>query len=115
MSRDPRLFFDDIGRRCEKVLALSADMTVDSFSADELRHEALLRHMTIIGEAVKAIPDDVRNEAPEIPWRKIAGLRDLLVHVYFGIKDDIIFEIIQRDVPVLLDTCRSLLAKLESR
>lgn len=108
MSRDSRLFLYDIITRCEKVVDLSKGMTLESFIADEVRYEALLRHLTVIGEAVKALPGDVRVRSTDIPWRKIAGLRDLLVHVYFGIKDEIVFEIIQRDVPRLLAACKVL-------
>ncbi len=86
-------------------MGLSASLTFETFQQDEVLHEALLRHLTIIGEAVKGIPDDLRALAPEVPWRKIAGLRDLLVHVYFGIKDEIIFEIIQNDVATLRTAC----------
>lgn len=95
--------------RCTKVGALAEGLTLEGFKTNEVLHEALLRHLTIIGEAVKGIPDEMRAKAPDVPWRKIAGLRDHLVHVYFGIKDDIVFEIIQRDVPTLRQACESLL------
>ncbi len=59
---------------------------------------AVLRNLEIIGEAAKHIPEDVRAQMPAIEWRKIAGLRDIVVHVYFGIDDDIIWDIVSNKV-----------------
>jgi uncharacterized protein with HEPN domain len=65
-------------------------MSLEDFRADDRTFDAVVRNLQIIGEAVKNLPQAVRNLAPEIEWRKIAGLRDILAHAYFQIEDEII-------------------------
>ncbi len=72
-----------------------------SFERDELLQTWFLRHLLIIGEAARALPDDVRAMAPEIPWTKIIGMRNVLVHDYFDIDTDIVWDAATRDVPQL--------------
>jgi uncharacterized protein with HEPN domain len=83
MSRELRLYLADIQVACEKVLRYTNGMEFEQFLADDRTFDAVLRNLQIIGEAVKNIPDDVRERNPEIEWRKIAGLRDVLAHTYF--------------------------------
>lgn len=109
MSRNILLYFLDIVTSCTKVLNYTQGMTFEVFLADERTFDAVIRNLQIIGEAVKNIPQETRDLAPEIEWRKIAGLRDLLAHAYFQIDDEIIWDIIQNKVQPLKDKAQSFL------
>ena len=102
MSRDYRLFLDDIRESCEKILRYTQGMAKVQFEADEKTQDAVVRNLEIIGEAVKHLPEEVRNRYPQVEWRKIAGLRDVVVHHYFGINKDIVWDIVENKVPQLL-------------
>lgn len=72
-----------------------------------------LRHLQIIGEATRGLPEDVRALAPEIPWSNIIGMRNILVHGYFDIDTDIVWEAATRDVPAIKPSIQRLLETLE--
>jgi len=95
MSRNLDLYLDDILASIAKIQRYTADMTWDSFIADERTFDAVTRNLQIIGEAVKNIPPEVRGQYPQIEWRKIAGLRDILAHTYFAVEDQVIWDIVQ--------------------
>lgn len=76
-------------------------MTQSTLVADEILKRAIVRSLEIIGEAVKQIPDSIRNKYSEIPWRSIAGMRDKLIHQYFGIDYDIVWDVIENHIPPL--------------
>ena len=61
----------------------------------------MLRNLELLGEAAKQIPDSVRDRHPEVPWRRIAGLRDILAHAYFGLEDEMIWQIVSSSIPAL--------------
>lgn len=63
--------------------------------------DAVIRRIEIIGEAVKNIPDGIKGKYPEIPWKEIAGMRDILIHEYFGIDLELTWEVVTRDIPDL--------------
>jgi uncharacterized protein with HEPN domain len=77
------------------VKEFTADMPFDEFESDVRTQHACVRSLEIIGEAVKKIPEEMRAQAPGVPWRNIAGLRDVLAHEYFGIDLDILWDVIQ--------------------
>lgn len=114
MSRDYRLYLDDIRESCEKVLRYVHGLTFGQFVHDEKTFDAVVRNLEIIGEAAKHIPPDIRSRYPEVEWPKIAGLRDVVVHEYFGLDGDILWDIVQNHVPALLDHVVRILAQ-ESR
>lgn len=74
-----------------------------------------LRHLQIIGEASRGLPEDVRTLAPEIPWSNIIGMRNILVHGYFDIDTDIVWEAATRDVPEIKPSVEQFLKALEER
>ncbi|MDJ0598470.1 MAG: DUF86 domain-containing protein [Crocosphaera sp.] len=98
MSRSLRLYFDDILVGCDKILRYSQGLDYKSFMGDELRVDATLRNLQIIGEAVKQVPREIRTKYPTVEWRKIAGLRDILAHAYFSLEDETIWDIIQTKI-----------------
>jgi len=73
---------------------------VDFFNSNQMQ-DSIIRRIEIIGEAVKNLPEDVRNEYPVVPWKKIAGIRDMLIHKYFGIDIELTWEVVQSDIPNL--------------
>lgn len=102
MSRDHLLFLDDIRLSCEKIVRYTKGLTFEQFLADEKTFDAVLRNLIVIGEAVKHLPLDVRERNPQVEWREIAGFRDIAVHEYFGIDEEILWDIVQNEVPSLL-------------
>lgn len=109
--RDPKERLRDI---LDSIAAIERyrDRDKQSFQRDELLQTWFLRHLQIIGEAVRALPEDVRATAPEIPWSEIVGMRNILVHGYFDIDTDIVWETATRDIPALKPAVERLLKRL---
>lgn len=81
----------------------------EPFDQDELIQTWVVHHLEIIGEAARSIPLDFKLLHPEIPWKQISGMRNILVHVYFGIDKDIVWAVVERDLPVLRAGIRAIL------
>jgi uncharacterized protein with HEPN domain len=89
------------------------DRDRSAFEQDELLQVWFLRHLQIIGEAASRLPEEIRNPDPDIPWHKIIGMRNILVHGYFAIDLDVVWDAVQRDVLLLKPAVEALLKKLE--
>jgi len=90
-ERDWRLYAEDIIQACGKVRRYVAGMSYEAFAADERTQDAVIRNIEIIGEAAKHVPDEIVAGAPEIAWRNIRGMRDILAHGYFGTSLEIVW------------------------
>jgi len=85
----------------------------DFFRRPELIQDGVVRNLEIIGEAVKNIPEDVKKNYTYVEWRKIAGLRDILIHAYFGIDLEVIWDIIKNKVPKLKEMIEEIVLKFD--
>ena len=101
MSRDWRLYWNDVIAACRRIESYVAGMTREQFEADQKTYDAVVRNLEIVGEAIKNLPESARALAPEIAWRRIAGMRDFLTHAYFGINNNILWDVISNKVPEL--------------
>ena len=108
-ERNWRLYLQDMIDFGEKVLTYTDGLEQDALIAESLNYDATLRNLELIGEAATHIPDKVRDAHPEIQWRLIIATRNRLAHSYLGIDDDVIWDIIQTDIPNLLPSLRNLL------
>lgn len=95
MQRELRTYIEDIITAINKIEKYCNGMTKEDLIKNELVQDAVVRNLEVIGEAVKKIPDGLRNSYAEISWRKIAGLRDILIHEYFGINMNIVWDVIE--------------------
>ncbi len=102
MSRNYLLFLDDIRASCKRITRHIGSMTQEEFLADEKTYDAVLRQLTLIGEAAKQIPQDVRERYPAVDWKGIGRFRDLVIHHYFGVDDKIVWNAASAEVPTLL-------------
>jgi len=112
--RDPAERIRDI---LEAVAAVEryANCERQDFDSNELLQTWFLHHLQIIGEAARAIPEPVRALAPEVPWHKITGMRNILVHGYFEVDKDLLWDTATRDLPALKPPIERLLTVLEER
>jgi uncharacterized protein with HEPN domain len=95
MSRNFKLYLDDMLKSINKIERYTKGMNREQLIANELTFDAVVYNLQIIGEAVKHIPPEIRDRYPQVEWRKIAGLRDIVAHAYFTIDDQIVWDIIQ--------------------
>ena len=111
MSRDESLYLADIQDACEKVLKFTAGMAYKDFVHDDLHFDAVIRNLEIIGEAAKNISEETRQNYPSVKWRKIAGFRDIVAHNYFGVSDEIVWDVVENEIPLLLEQIRIMLSE----
>lgn len=101
MKRNIKLYLQDIW---ESILAIEEYvhvLTEEEFYRNRQVQDAVVRRLEIIGEAVKNIDDDFRNKYQDIPWKKIAGMRDVVIHEYFGVKLKRVWDVVKKDLPDL--------------
>jgi uncharacterized protein with HEPN domain len=109
VSRDPRLLLEDLETSCAKIVRYVADLPRDTVDADEMRFDAILFNLHVLGEAIKHLPPELRQRYPDVAWREIAGMRDFVAHAYFALDLDILWDAIHKDVPELLARVREIL------
>ena len=115
MSRDILLFLEDIEASCVKIATFIEGLSPVGFREDARTFDAVCRNLEIIGEAAKRVPEDVRLRHPEIEWRRISGLRDVLAHGYFALEHEMLWGLASRSAPQLLDRIRRVIADERSR
>jgi uncharacterized protein with HEPN domain len=111
--RDQVLYLRDILAAIESIRLFVWGMDLETFQADDKTLSAVVRKFEIIGESVKHIPDDMRKMYPYVPWREIAGMRDRLIHFYFGLDAELVWQTIQEGLPVLEAAVQRLLLDQE--
>ncbi|MDQ1240369.1 MAG: hypothetical protein QG577_2555 [Thermodesulfobacteriota bacterium] len=109
MPRDFRLYLDDILEAINQIQTYIAGFDELAFAADRKTQDAVIRNLEIIGEAARNLPATVQEKAQEIEWRKIKGLRNVLIHEYFGINLPILWDVVQNKLGPLEKVCRKLL------
>lgn len=109
MSRDLSLYLNDIIKSINKIQRYTSKMDYESFTNDEQTIDAVIFNLQIIGESVKNIPLEVKNKYPQIEWRKIAGLRDIIAHAYFTLDNKIVWDIVQSKISDLEQVVRQIL------
>ncbi len=98
MTRDIRVYIEDVLDSVAKIEQYTQVIDEQDFLADTQVQDAVLRRLEIMGEAVKNIPPTFRDRYPDIPWKKIAGLRDVLIHEYFGVNMRRAWKVAKQDI-----------------
>mgnify|MGYP001439511497 CR=1 FL=1 len=111
MKKDPKIFLKHILENIEKIENGINGMTEVKFSKDVDVQDATLRRLEVIGEAVRNLPDSFRKKHSKIPWKKIAGMRDVLIHEYFSVDMELVWKIANDDVSKLKKQITKLLEK----
>lgn len=112
-ERDVRLYLDDILEAIDKIERYTEGLNFEQFRKDDKTGDAVIRNFSVIGEGVKNIPPGVRKKYPDIPWKIIAGMRDKLVHQYFGIRYDVVWETIELRLPSLRVDIKKILDQMD--
>lgn len=113
MSRSHELYLRDILKSGERINRFTSKLDADEFKADDLRVDGVLFNLMTIGEAIKNLPDDMRQKYPNVRWRDISRFRDRVVHHYFKLDLDIVWEIVEIHLPLLITQVEKLLDEFD--
>jgi uncharacterized protein with HEPN domain len=111
-NRDYRMFLEDILQSIAKIQNYLSGLSYDDFIQNGLVFDAVIRNLEVIGEATRHIPEDIKNKYTEIPWRRMAGLRNILIHEYFGLDESIVWEVATRNLPEVEPQIKNLLSEI---
>lgn len=106
MSRDFKLYLDDMIDAVTAIQTYTTGYDYQTFVNDQKTVDAVLHNLAIIGEAATKLSSKIKNEMPEIEWRKIIGLRNIVIHEYFGVDQQIVWDIIANKLQPLAEACR---------
>lgn len=109
MNREYDDYLRDMLENAELALTFVNGMEYDKFFEDEKSKYAVMRALEVSGEAARQVPENVRKVAPEIPWREITGMRNKLMHEYFGANMKVVWRTVQEDLPVIIPALRKML------
>lgn len=113
-KRNPAIYINDIFEQINKAISFTNHMDFNDFRKDEKTQYAEVRALEIIGEAGKKIPDEITNKYNDIPWKEIKGMRDILIHEYFGVNTEIIWKTIKEDLPELRNKIKKIIDNFNS-
>lgn len=111
-KRNILVFVDDIMESMESIEEYIQGNTFVTFQTNKMLFDAVIRNLEVIGEASKNIPDDIRERYEDIPWQRMVGLRNILIHEYFGINKQVIWKIITENLPDIKPKVKKLLNEL---
>lgn len=106
-------FVRDIKESMERITSYTSNMEYEDFAQDNKTQDAVIRNIEIMGEAVKSLSEKLRKDNACIPWKEIAGTRDKLIHDYFGVNIDIVWNIIEEEIPELLPRIKNILQNIK--
>ncbi|MDW7679775.1 MAG: DUF86 domain-containing protein [bacterium] len=113
MKRNIKLFLEDIIIACKDIQDFTEGMELNHFIQDKKTSSAVIRQFEIIGEAAKNVPESIRIKYSVIPWKDISGMRDRLIHGYFGVDYYLVWDTIKTDVPELIDNIQQIICDLK--
>ena len=113
MKRNDKLFIKDIISAMKSIEKFVEGLSLDEVREDDKTSSAVIRKFEIIGEATRHVPDNLKEKYPDIPWKRMAGMRDRLIHAYFGVDYSLVWEAIKIDIPKLKPRLEEVLAGLE--
>jgi len=111
--RDNKLYLKDIIDAMDAIESFVKDMDFEMFKEDDKTSSAVIRKFEIIGEATKKLPNDIKSHNPNIPWREMAGMRDKLIHFYFGVKYELVWRTIKDIIPMIKPYLIEIYEKME--
>ena len=114
MSRHSKLRVHDILDAIDRILTYVNGMQYQDFLADRKTQDAVARNIEIIGEAARSLEEPFRDKHPQIPWEEIIGMRNVMIHQYFGILPDVVWDVIQNELPPIKIQLNKLAADLKS-
>ena len=112
MPRDPRVYVEDIQEAIRRIGSYTSGLDFVAFAKNPMVIDAVVRNLEVLGEAAGRIPEELRAAAPEVEWRKIVALRNVLAHEYFGIHNKIVWDVIVDKLEPLEEACRQILKDL---
>ena len=111
MPRNHGIQLEDMLEAAGRVEKYIGSMSEDEFYSDTKTFDAVIRNLEIIGEAAKNVSSEVKDKTLDIEWKKIAGLRDILIYEYFGIDQEIVWDVVKNKIPALIESLRRLRSK----
>jgi uncharacterized protein with HEPN domain len=109
-EREARVFLQDMLEASRRILAYTKGLDYGAFRVDFKTQDAVLRNLEVLGEAAKHIPADVAAQHPRLPWREMAAMRDRLIHHYFGVNLDVVWGIVELELPGVVAELEAILA-----